>query len=185
MFFCLQQKKNNFFDYIREYIKEYDCLAKVLTEDGYIAVIDNVLRGNNSYLKHVYEALDNYIASRDINKLLGSLDENKLSVLNFAYTSCKNYANYLDIINKLLEIRIYHEVIRYEEECKDDLSKLVDFYNITSKIYKLKEAQLEVAYRLCAGKNSREYETLYNTAKNNKDYLYQISKKQKQFLMLC
>ncbi len=158
---------------------EYNCLKRVLTEDGYIAVIDNVLRGNTAYLKHVYEALDNYIAIRDFNKLLESLDRNKINVLNFAYTSCKSYSNYLDIINKLLEIRIYHEVIRYEEECKDDLAKLVDYYNITSKIYKLKEQQLSVAYKLCAGKNSRVYDELYESSKDNKDYLYQISKKSK------
>ena len=164
---------------INNFAREYNCLKRVLTEDGYISVIDNILRGNTAYVKHVYEALDNYIASRDINKLLGSLDENKLSVLNFAYTSCKNYANYLDIINKLLEIRIYHEVIRYEEECKDDLAMLVDYHNITAKIYKLKEQQLSVAYELCAGKNSRVYDELYESSKDNKDYLYQISKKSK------
>ena len=166
-------------DAINDFASEYNCLKRVLTEDGYISVIDNVLRGNTSYIKHVYEALDNYIALRDVNKLLESLDEHKLMILNFAYTSCKSYANYLDIINKLLEIRIYHEVIRYEEECKDDLAKLVDYSNITSKIYKLKEQQLSVAYELCSGKISRVYDELYETSKDNKDYLYQISKKSK------
>ena len=164
---------------INNFAREYNCLKRVLTEDGYIAVIDNILRGNISYVKHVYEALDNYIALRDVNKLLQSLDEKKLSVLNFAYTSCKSYANYLEIINKLLEIRIYHEVIKYEEDCKDDLAKLVDYPNITSKIYKLKEQQLSVAYELCSGKTSRVYDELYETSKDNKDYLYQISKKSK------
>ena len=158
---------------------EYNCLKRVLTEDGYISVIDNVLRGNTAYLKHVYEALENYIAMRDVNKLLESLDENKLEILNFAYTSCKSYSNYLDIINSILELRIYHEVNRYEEECKDDLAKLVDYPNITSKIYMLKEQQLSVAYELCSGKISRVYDELYETSKDNKDYLYQISKKSK------
>ena len=107
---------------INDFASEYSCLRRVLTEDGYISVIDNVLRGNTSYVKHVYEALDNYISLRDINRLLTSLDSHKMMILNFAYTSCKSYANYIDIIEKLLEIRIYHEVIRYEEECKDDLA---------------------------------------------------------------
>ncbi len=164
---------------INEFACEYSCLRRVLTEDGYLAVIDNLLRGNTAYLKHVYEALDNYIATRDQANLLDSLDNNKLNVLNFAYATCRNYANYLEIINKLLEIRIYHEVIRYEEECKDDLAKLVDFSNMTSKIYKLKEQQLSVAYKLCSGKNSREYDELYESSPDNKDYLYQISKKSK------
>ena len=166
-------------DAIELHVKEYDCLHRVMTPDGYLQVIDNILRGNTSYIKLVYDALDNYIEIRDINKLLVSLDAHKLEVLNFAYTTAKSYQGYLDIINKLLDIRIYHEVLKYEEECKDDLAKIVDFTNITAKIYKLKEEQLDVAYRLCAGKNSREYDNLYANAKNNKDYLYQISKKHK------
>ena len=166
-------------DAIELHVKEYACLHRVMTEDGYLQVIDNVLRGNTSYVRLVHDALDNYIELRDVSRLLVSLDANKLDILNFAYTTAKTYQGYLDIINKLQDIRIYHEVLKYEEECKEDLAKIVDFTNITSKIYKLKEEQLDVAYRLCAGKNSREYDTLYANAKNNKDYLYQISKKHK------
>ena len=164
---------------IDDFVKEYDCLHRVLTDDGYITVIDNVLRGNTQYLKHVYEALDNYIALRDVNKLLESLDLNKIAILNFAYSISKSYSNYVDIINKIMEIRIYHELIHYEDECKDDLAKMVDFPNVTDRIYKLKEEQLAVANRLASGKISRYYEELYSIAKNNKDYFYQISKKQK------
>ncbi len=164
---------------INDFAREYNCLHRVLTQDGYLAVIDNILRGNTSYIKYVYEALDNYIETRDVTTVLGNLDDDKLKLLNFAYTSCRSYQNYLDIINKLLEIRIYHEILRYEEECKENLSKLLDYSNITAKIYKLKEQQLTVAYKLCAGKNSREYDELYESSKDNKEYLYQISKKSK------
>ncbi|MBR3680933.1 MAG: DUF4011 domain-containing protein [Clostridia bacterium] len=166
-------------DAIHSYVKEYDCLNRVMTPDGYLAVIDNILRGNTAYIKLVYEALDNYIALRDVNKLIEGLDAAKLSILNFAYTVSKSRANYNDIIASLLDIRIYHEVLRYEEECADSLSVILDYDNITAKIYKHKEEQLEIAYKLCAGKNSKEYETLYENGKDNKDYLYQISKKQK------
>ncbi len=164
---------------IEQYVAEYDCLNRVMTRDGYLAVIDNILRGNTAYIKLVYEALDNYIALRDVSRLLDSLDRNMLMILNFAYTTARTYQGYLDIINSLLVLRIYHEVIRYEEECAADLSKIVDFVNITSKIYKLKEAQLSVAYKLVSGKNSIDYRTLYDKAPNAKDYLYQISKEQK------
>ena len=164
---------------IEEFVKEYDCLNRVMTRDGYISVIDNILRGNTSYIKLVYEALDNYITLRDVSKLIYSLDKNMLSVLNFAYMASRNYQNYLDIISKVPVLRIYHEVIRYEEECKDDLAKTVDFVNITSRIYKLKESQLSIAYKLCAHKNSKEYRNMFESASNGKDFLYQISKEQK------
>ncbi len=164
---------------IDEFVKEYDCLHRVMTDDGYISVIDNLLRGNTSYIKLVHEALDNYIALRDVNRVLESLDQNKIMILNFAYTISKNYANYVDIINKLMEIRIYHEILHYEEACKDDLAKMLEFPNTTELIYRLKAQQLTVANKLASGKNSREYEEYYNAAKNNKDYFYQISKDQK------
>ena len=164
---------------IDNFVKEYDCLHRVLTVDGYISVIDNVLRGNTSYIKFVHEALDNYIAVRDVNTLLENLDRNKIVLLNFAYSVSKSYQNYSDILTKIMELRIYHEIIRYEEECKEDLAKTVDFPNITARIYNLKEQQLEVANKIASGKNTLEYEEKYNKAENNKDYLYQISKKQK------
>ena len=129
-------------DAIRIFIKEYDCLHRVMTPDGYLSVIDNILRGNVSYIKLVYEALDNYIALRDATKLIEGLDAAKLSILNFAYTVSKSRANYNEILASLMDIRIYHEVLRYEDECSDKLSLLLDFGNITAKIYKYKEEQL-------------------------------------------
>lgn len=164
---------------IEDFVKEYGCLNRVMTKDGYISVIDNVLRGNHSYVKLVHEALDNYISQRDTGRLLETLDKDMLAILDFAYAKSKNYNSYVEIIDKILPIRIYHEVIHYEEACKNELAKLVDFPNITSRIYKLKDAELSVAYKLCSGKNSTEYRTLYENAPNGKDFLYQISKEQK------
>lgn len=164
---------------IKAFAKEYEILGRILTQDGYLAVIDNILRGNTSYVKLVYEAIDGYIAKRDVAAVIDGLPRHTQSVLSFAYASSKSYQGYANIIEKLLEVRIYHEVIRLEAKCADEISLFVDYPNITSKIYKLKESQLSVAQKLCASKNSRIYDTLYAQASNNKDYLYQISKKQK------
>ena len=164
---------------IDAYAKEYDCLHRVLTPDGYLAVIDNILRGNINYVRYVCDALANYIDRRDVSTLLDSLDKNKSAILDFAYSTCKSHQHYTEIISKLLEIRIYHEAARYEDECKEELSRIVDFQNITSRISRYKQAQLDVSTKICEGKTSRDYETLYENAPNNKDYLYQISKKQK------
>ena len=177
----IKEKFTETIDSIASFAEEYEFLNKVLTKDGYISVIDNILRGNISYLRLLYEALDNYIATRDVNNLIESLDKNKISILNFAYRESKSYANYVSIIEKIMSIRIYHELTLYEEENKDELSKTLDFQNITSRIYKLKKEQLEISNKLTAGKTSRDYEDLYNSASNNKDYLYQISKEQKHW----
>ncbi len=164
---------------IRAFVKEYECLNLVLTPDGYLAVIDNVLRGNLSYVKLVHDALDNYISIRDVSHLLDTLDGGKSAILNFAYNISKNYQNYLDILAKLPTIRIYHEVLKYEEMFKDSLGQTLEFEDITERIYRLSERELEVAAGICAERGNREYEELYRDAPDNKDYLYQISKKQK------
>ena len=175
----LEVKFRETYDAIRAYSQDYAFLMRIMTMDGYLAVIDNVLRGNMGYLRLVHEAIDNYVAQRDVAMLMNSLDKNMLTILEFAYDNARSYQHYLDIINSVLLIRIYHEVLRYEENCKDELAKIVDFNNITSRIYKLKESQLSVANKLTAGKNGKDYENLYNNAPNNKDYLYEISKTSK------
>ncbi len=175
----IREKFNETLHAVKAFAAEYDCLRRVLTEDGYIAVIDNILRGNNTYIKHVYEALNNYIEIRDINKLFDGLDKNNLAILGFAYSASKNYQNYSDIIDKTAELRIYHEAVKYEESEQDDLSKIVDFKGIASRIYKLKEEQLLTSAKITAEKNFADYAALYNEREDAKDYLYQISKKQK------
>ena len=164
---------------INDYVEEYECLNLIMSKDGFVSVIDNVLRGNGSYVKLVHEAIDNYISQRDVAELIGSIDKNMLAILNFAYSESKNYQSYLDTISYILNLRMYHELIKLEEECKESLAKILDFQNITARIYKEKEAQLSVAYKLCAGKNSLDYRNLYENAPNAKDYLYQISKDQR------
>ena len=161
---------------IADFVKDYDCLYRVMTKDGYISVIDNILRGNTSYIKLVHEALDNYISQRDVSRLLGTLNKNMLSILNFAFENGRNYSHYLEIIDYLPIIRIYHELILAEDKLKDDLAKIVDYPNISSRIYRLKESQLGISHKICQSKASREYGELFDTAENAKDYLYQISK---------
>ena len=165
---------------IENYAKEYDCLKLVLSDDGYLAVIDNILRGNSSYIKYVYDALDNYIALRDVNNLLETLDKNKLSILNFAYSISKSYQNYAYIIEKLLEIRIYQEVTKLEDACADELSKMVDYENITARINRYKEQQLIIASNICSATAGFNYSELYKSSQNSNDYYYQI-KKDKDF----
>ena len=166
---------------IREFVKEYDCLNRVLTKDGYILVIDNILRGNTAYIKLVHEALDNYIAQRDVSRLLGTLNKNMLDVLNFAYEASRNYANYTEIIDKVPTIRIYHELIVAEDRLKDQLAKIVDYPNISARIFRLKEKQLGISHKICQAKAGLEYKALYENAENAKDYLYQISKEKKHW----
>ncbi|MBQ8321763.1 MAG: DUF4011 domain-containing protein [Clostridia bacterium] len=175
----LKEKFEDTIKAIDKFTKEYECLNKVMTRDGYISVIDNLLRGNTPYLKLVFEAIDNYISLRDVTTLFRTLDKNTVNILDFAYTATKTKQGYYDAIDKVMLLRIYHEILTAEDENRDRLSKILDFPNIASRIYKLKESELALSQKLCAGKNSTAYRTLFENAENSKDYLYQISKEQK------
>ena len=167
-------------DVIEKFVKDYECLERIMTRDGFMSVIDNLIRGNTSYLKLVYDAIDNYIAIRDLGKLIGSVDKNMLLILEFAYTSGKSYAGFSDIIDKILMLRIYHEIVKLEEECKVELSRTLDFQNIASRIYKQKQAELTLANRICASQGNDDYRRLFAEDSESMNFLYQI-KKDKNF----
>lgn len=164
---------------IEEHVDRYDCLNRVMTRDGYISVIDNILRGNHAYLKLVHEALDSYIELRDVNNLLSSLDKNMIAMLDFAYVNAKTQKEYGEIISKIPLLRTYHEILRYEENEQDELAKTLDFDNITARITKLSEEEVKVAARICAARASGQYRKLISASDKTKDFVYQISKDKK------
>ncbi len=166
---------------IEKFTSDFEFLNRVMTKDGYISVIDNILRGNSSYLKLVHDALDNYISMRDVSQLLATLDKNILAILDFAYSIARSYSNYVDIIDKILLLRIYHEVTLCEEECKVQLAKILDFSNICARIYRNKEEQLSVSNRLCAGKLSNDYNTLINTSEDGPNFKHRIKNTHEQW----
>ena len=173
---------------IDEYVEDYVFLNTVFKREGFVSIVDNLVRGNYSYLKSAVEALSNYTTERDTNNLITNLPHYTRATLDFAYKNAKSYQGFLDIIEKIPILRIYYEVIYFEEHCKDALALIVDFPNITSRIYKLKERQLDIATKLTSIKCSKFYRDFYESAKSSKkpkiaggakDYLYQISKTQK------
>ena len=166
---------------IEEHVDCYECLNRVMTKDGYISVIDNILRGNNSFIKLVHEALDSYIALRDVSNLLSSIDKNTLAILDFAYSGSKTYKEYGEIISKVPLLRTYHELLRYEEAEQDELAKTLDFENITARITKLQEAELSVATKICAAKAANQYKKLTLSSEKTKDFTYQITKDKKHW----
>ena len=61
------------------------------------------------------------------------MNEEQKIVLKFAYKNSNTYNKYLQILNKLLPIRIYHEIVKYED--KDlDLSLKAKFDQLKQNI---------------------------------------------------
>ncbi len=163
---------------MREYVTSYALLEKVLDKKGYLMTIDNIINGNPTFLKLLLNALSDYVEIRDMNIALQNLTDDEKQVLNFAYQNSSNAKQYKEIVDKILEIRVYHETITYEEKYKEKLSKIIDFENIRNRILSLKEEQQQIAIQICADKFKDEYIDYFNTSPESKNYLYQINKQQ-------
>lgn len=163
---------------IRNYVGNYKLLEKVLDRKGYVMTVDNILNGNHAFLRLLLNALNDYIEIRDVVVALKSSSNNEKAILDFAYESSKSLKNFKEIVEKLLEIRIYHEAVTYEEKYKQDLSKIIDFENIRNRILSLKNEEKSIATMICLDKFKEEYQNYYYSNPENKNYLYQITKQQ-------
>lgn len=163
---------------IENYISNYSLINKVLDRKGYLMTIDNLINGNSIFLRLLLNALEDYLEIRDVNVSLQGLTEEEKVILNFAYENSKNARQYREIVDKILEIRVYHEAIKYEEINKDKLSKIIDFENVRNRILSLKKDEKQISMNICLGKFKDEYIEYYNTNSESKNYLYQITKQQ-------
>ena len=163
---------------ITEYLKSYEFLTEVLTPDGYITVADHLVSGNTEILKMVLVALENYVANRDFMTTFDSLSNAQKIVLEFAYANAESLNKYHTIIDNLLLVRIYHEILGYEEKYKNELAKLTDFDALRKDILRFNAQKAQEVRRIALKKFDNEYIDYFETAQDNKDYLYQISKKQ-------
>ena len=161
-----------------EYIAGYDFLKNILSDSGYVMAIDGILNGNSQVLRLLLNAVESYIEQRDVLMVLNSLSKNQKIVLDFAYKNSSNYAKYKYTLEKLLPIRIYHEVVKYEDSQKEVLSRMVDFENIRTRIVALKKKQNEISKKIALQSFCPDYQKLMDGSPKSKDYLYQISKKQ-------
>lgn len=163
---------------IKDYIKNYSLISKVLDKQGYLMTIDNIVNGNAIFLRLLSNALEDYIEIRDMNIALQGLTDDEKVILNFAFENSKNARQYREILDKLLQIRVYHEAIKYEEQNKTTLSKIIDFSNITNRILSLKKDEKALSSSICINKFKNDYIDYYNSSSQSKNYLYQISKQQ-------
>lgn len=165
-------------DAIEEYTKDYEFLKNVLTNDGYLMALDGLLNGNNSILRLILWAMQNYIKLRDINIILKNLEDNQKTILNFAYKITNTYLKYKQVIDKILPIRVYHEIVDFETYKKDELSTIVNFENIRARIVSLKNELNAISKQIASECFVDEYKKMFKGTSESKDYVYQISKKQ-------
>ncbi len=163
---------------IDEHTKGFEFLRDVLTPSGYATLIDYLLNGNASNIKWLLTALDSYIELRDLNVMLEQLADNEKTLLDFAYRNSDTKAEYMEILQKLISIRIYHEITEIENEHSQDLALLLQYNKLRERILSLKAEQAENCKQICQQSFWQEYVEKFNISSDSKSFLYQISKQQ-------
>ena len=163
---------------IDDYTKDFTFLQTVLTERGYLMLIDNLLNGNTLYLKLILNALTDYVEIRDLNLNLNRLNDTEKLILDFAYTTTDSFSKFKQVIEKLLTIRMYREIVLMEEKEKENLSKILDFENVRKRISSLLKEKQKISLQIALDKFKNDYILGYNKDSDSKNYYYQISKQQ-------
>ncbi len=163
---------------ISEYLRPYEFLTEVLTPDGYLTIADHLISGNSAILSNILAALNSYVENRDVFTNFVNLSEAQKTVLEFAYSNATSESKYHIIIDKILPIRIYHEILGLEEVYKDDLAKLSEYDSIRKDIIRFNALKAKEVKRIALKKFDNEYVDYFENSNDSKDYLYQISKKQ-------
>lgn len=155
---------------------EYEKLSEVLDRRGYALVLDGLLNGNTVFLRMLREALDSYATIKTINLNMQTLAPIEHEILEFCHGITKNKPEFKQAVAKILPGRIYHEAVIAEESKKQELSRMLDFEGIKSKITSLKSSQKDLVRDMCVMTTKTNYVGSYNTHPDNKNFLYQIGK---------
>lgn len=152
-------------------------LQEILDDKGYALVMGGIINGNTVFVKALKNALENYISIRDMNKAIGELSGQMRSILDFSYeNSDKTYEGINAVLNKILPLRIYHEIVKNDAYIDNALSKTVSFDSMRERILRLKSDQRELTKHLALDRFSQDYLEYFENSENSKDYLYQIQK---------
>ncbi len=161
---------------IKKEINNYEIFKDVLTEKGYQLIVAAILNGNVNMLRNFKSTLNNYTEIKDIRVELDKLSPLDNKILNFAYNFSDTTAKYNQILNNFMSIRMYIEIVKEEQERKEDLAKIMNFPSIKEDILLMKKKQEEIAKNIAGNSFNNDYIDNYQASKNNKDFLYQISK---------
>lgn len=188
LFPFLQAKYNEHYDNIKidlniaknaleKSTEEYTKLNKVLDQEGFALAVGGLINGNTTLLVKLKNALQNYVKVRDMNNALKALSPSVREILDFAYqNSEQDLPSMSAVIDKIMPIRIYHEIISMDKMIEPFLSKTVTFDDLRNRIIRLKADQRELSRNLANSKFSQEYSEYFKNDARAKDYLYEIQK---------
>lgn len=162
---------------LEDFEEEYRSLDKILDAEGYAMAIGGILNGNSAFLQKLKDALDNYVKVRDMNTAIVSLTPEVQAILEFCFAqSDGTLPSFKEMIDKVMPVRIYHEIVINDSLIEPVLSKTVTFEELRKRIISLKVDQREISKKLAVDTFSAEYVSYFKEAQDSKDFLYEMQK---------
>ncbi|MDR2267274.1 MAG: DUF4011 domain-containing protein [Christensenellaceae bacterium] len=160
-----------------KYAERFAILHRVLDAQGFALAIGGLINGNTVFIQKLADALDNYISIRDIKSALSELTPEVNEILHFAYAeSNETVESFAATLDKIMPIRIYHEIISISGLVEPFLGKIVTFNDLRKRILALKADQREISRNLAMTAFSDDYVSYFKDATDGKDFLYEIKK---------
>ncbi len=158
--------------------KKFSALKNVLDEDGYALFIESVIRSHRDIIGLMRLALDEYPTINDMRLSIGSLNETVKTVLDFCYNnSVKTDLSAAAVLDKILSLRIYGEIVKNHSDSIPELKNLSRFNDIRKRISVLKTELHEVDKKIALNGNIDSYVNALACSKKAADYVYQFRKK--------
>ncbi len=167
---------------LRSYVEEYALMHRVLDDAGFAMTLDAIANGNNAYLKKLLAALEDYDTIVRQQVIINSLTEDEQTLLDFAYGMNQSKKPFLEILGRLVSVRVYHEVCLEEMEKKNGLSKLLVFNDLRERVLSLKKEQRHIVREMAFEKSTLEYiQLIASDPENTKNLVHQLSKPRAQW----
>ncbi len=161
---------------LEDHEKEYRIIANVLDTEGYAMAIGSLINGNLDFIKKLQRTLDNYVKYRDMTQALQALSPDVREILEFAYENSDKTVKGMNVtIDKIIPIRIYHEIVQNDSMIEEFLCKTVTFGELRQRIISLKSEQRKISMTLANDSFGKDYAD-YFAKHHDKDYLYEIRK---------
>ena len=164
---------------VKRFVNEFELLQAVLEPQGLAMVIDGIAYGSDKLLRKLLAALDDYITVREMRLNFSNNPPAETAIMEFALQNTKSRAEFFDCVDKILPVRVYHEVVREEKEREADLSKTIVFNDLRNRIMSLKREQRKLVSDLASDNFNAGYKKYFaENQEDAKNFLHQINKQQ-------
>lgn len=145
----------------KEYVKPYLVLKKFVDKDGYRYILRSILSGNENAREEVEKAIGNYLKIRELKNCFSDLSPTVKTILAFSFEHGGNTPeSMLSVLNKIIPLRIYHELIKTEQHSTLPLFSLGELEDLRKNLKKLKKERTEETQKFAnaaMAENYRDY----------------------------